>query len=310
MKIKIVITIFSLLFFLLISELYFAAYVYKEQKRLDERDPKEIKFAYHKPFISDLNSIFWDNTKFRYYDKNSDKTIMILGCSYAYGEGLKNKENLSALLSEALKYNVINAGFGGHGIQSAYKFLKDFWLEKEKKNNVDIFIYVYMKDHLRRIYKRNNWFSGEIYPHFEYRDSHLVEIKPIFPYIYASFLFFNLNNRIIHKKLYEELKTYKDFNIIISELQNTIKKINPNSKTIILVVPVKYTHEFIADNSMFPSNELTFLEELGIKVINAEELTNENLRDEKWYIEDKSHPSSQYRQLIVPKLSEIIKSMK
>lgn len=59
---------------------------------------------------------------------------------------------------------------------------------------------------------------------------------------------------------------------------------------------------------MFPEYEQKKLNEMGIQIINAEQLTNENLRDEKWYIEDKCHPSFQYWSLILPKFSKIIKN--
>ena len=266
-----------------------------------------MKLGYRKLKKSDFINNFWSDISYRYYDKHSNKTIMVLGCSYAEGAGLNRNEKLSYLLSEKLNYNVINAGFGGHGIQSAYKLLKDSSLFN--KYNIDYFVYVYISDHLRRLYERDNLLSYEIYPHYEIKNGQLVE-ENLPDFIFSSYTVNNISNWLMREKQKEEQKNYKLFNVVLSELEKTTKQINPNSKFIILVVPQKYSSEKFALDSMFPPEELSKIEKMNINVINAEDLTNENIREEKWYIEDKCHPSASYWKLIAPKFSKMIKDDK
>lgn len=307
MKIKpIVISIISFIIVVCILESYYAYNIFS-RICYDNAKNKDFKgsFSYKKPFMSDFHDVVFLND--RYYNKNSEKTIMVLGCSYAEGAGLLREKNFSAFLSDSLNYNVLNAGFGGHGIQSAYKFIKDDYKKEYKNYNINAFIYIYMKDHLRRIYERNSAYTGEIYPYYKLRNNKLIEIKPNFPYLYSSYFVENIFSKIEAEKYEIERQDYKMFNVLISELNKTTKDFYPNSKFIILVVPKKYTASEFAIDSMFPDWELKNLQNMGISVINAETLTNENLRDEKWYIEDKCHPSSEYWQLIMPQLSAIIK---
>lgn len=310
-KLKIImIIVTSLVLCFIIAEAYYAAAFFNKLNLINQNHPDvNIKFEYHKSYPSKFIKQFWEKINIRYYDKQSNKTIMVLGCSYAGGANLEKNQNFEALLSNSLNYNVINAGFFGHGLQSAYKFLSDRENEKQIKSkyNVDLFIYIYMKDHLRRLYDKNSFYTGEIYPQYKIKKEKLVEIKPYFPSIYSLYSVNNFNNKISYENIIKEEKTYKMFNALIYELQKTTKELYPNSKFMILVVPVKYSYKESGQDSMFPDDELKKIEAMGIEVVNAENLTSENLRDEKWYIEDKCHPSSNYWKLIVPKLAHIIK---
>lgn len=226
MKKVVLVIIISIISFFIFLELYYACTICYESKKNSIKDPHfTIKIRYHKPYASNFINIFWDEIKSRYYDKKSDKTIMLLGCSYAEGAGLSLEQNPAAMLSNLTNFNVINAAFGGHGIQSSYKFLSDYKERKSQNCNIDYFVYVYMEDHLRRFYERYNWLNGEIYPNYKLdKNNKFVEVKPIFSFIYSSFVIQNINNEIMYKNMKKKNTIIKHLTFLYLNFKNCRRK--------------------------------------------------------------------------------------
>ena len=78
-----------------------------------------------------------------------------------------------------------------------------------------------------------------------------------------------------------------------------IKELYPNARLIILVVPTKFSSSKRGISSVFFYREKKFLEKENIIVIDAQSLTNKDLMDEKYYLEDKEHPNSEYWNSII-----------
>ena len=47
---------------------------------------------------------------------------------------------------------------------------------------------------------------------------------------------------------------------------------------------------------------------MGINIINAELLTDKDIKNEKYYLSDKCHPNAEYWRLIVPALANKLKN--
>ena len=114
-----------------------------------------------------LNKVRNDYNKTKFYDKefrpfpNNEEdlpSILVFGCSYAYGTNLKDNETISAKLSEATGLPVYNLGIQGGGIREILHMLQNDKLYKYlgenhfNKNKVKYVIYLYQGDHQKRIF--------------------------------------------------------------------------------------------------------------------------------------------------------------
>ncbi|MGN0005244.1 MAG: hypothetical protein ACI37Z_04670 [Candidatus Gastranaerophilaceae bacterium] len=98
--------------------------------------------------------------------KNSDN-IFIFGCSYAYGGPLEADEIFSAYLAEDTKYSVYNFAYGGWGIQHFLALLENYDFSSIKSPKY--VIYVYMSDHVRRMYSKYSDFLNTYYFRYLYK---------------------------------------------------------------------------------------------------------------------------------------------
>lgn len=73
---------------------------------------EEIKFA----FLNFYPHNNWKMNNAKFYDaKNKKNSILVLGCSIAYGYALDDKQTISAKLNKALNMPVYNFGAPGGG---------------------------------------------------------------------------------------------------------------------------------------------------------------------------------------------------
>ena len=98
------------------------------------------------------------------YD-SSKKSIITLGCSFTYGEGIEPNETLAYKLQQATNRKVYNRGVNGWGPQfvlkdiQTSKFFNEFMPETHDDKIVEpeYVIYTFIPDHVRRIY--SDYFS-------------------------------------------------------------------------------------------------------------------------------------------------------
>lgn len=100
-----------------------------------------------------------------------------------------------------------------------------------------------------------------------------------------------------------------------SELIKNISNINPGSKIIFTVSPVKYLKDGVIENNISKSVLLLAVHELVSQHKNcfyfpAYELVNDDLRDYRFYKEDLAHPNEQAIQYVWQKFSETFFSEK
>jgi len=110
-------------------------------------------------FCSEDRVIFGENY--------TNKPVIILGCSYAFGFGLKKEKSFPFLLSEKTKRPVINFAECGYGAAASMSKLINFYSaasEKYKKmiNDAEYIVYLYMYDHSARYISL--WHFLDFYP--------------------------------------------------------------------------------------------------------------------------------------------------
>ena len=224
------------------------------------------------------------------------KPILIMGCSYAYGWGLDEKDTLGYKLSQIMKRPVYNRAYGWYwGLQTMlYQARrKDFYEEVPEPEYI---IYVFIDDHINRICRSDahNLFP---YPHLRYikRNGQIVREK--FPQRYNLYIF----RKYTLKRHYGLLKT-QGCNLAVDIFKETKKEFDKhwsNYKFIILVYQDHMMNKDLEENIKF--NEL---EKDGFIVIKSSELTGRIMNRPEDIHDDKIHPSKNAWSIIAPKLAE------
>ena len=226
-----------------------------------------------------------------YKDKPS---IVLFGCSYAYGQNLKNEETLSYQLSQYLKRTVYNLALCGGGLQDILHIIRNkkiLNLFDIDTNNVQYVIYLYMFDHQRRLYV--NVHAGE--PEFKIINGNFIEQKTN-RFLLNSYITFQFKenefNRSDKNKNWDLLCEY--IKAINKEIHEKFKNGNEETKFIILVYIPPHGNE---DWSMLENEE-------NLQVIKVADLVSFAPFGKEYVTFDTLHPSALAWKLVVPKLAE------
>ncbi len=200
--------------------------------------------------------------------KNSKKpAITIFGCSLGYA----GDENLFASdLSKLTKRTVYNYSIPGTGPQMMY-----YAIEKGKINDdSDTYIYVYISDHeLRSCKFRCTHFLDFVLPKYNLKNDNSLKIE--YPNLFQKMSFIYRAWEFVFPIYYKNGKYSADvfYNLVMQSFQK-LKEKNKNIRFIIL------------NYSEIPTENFPFLEEfnnVGIEVVSANDLTSQNMLQEKYY---------------------------
>lgn len=215
------------------------------------------------------------------------KPVLLLGCSYAYGQFLDEKDTLGYKISEKAKRPVYNWGYPAWGIQHAYYIVRN--MPKISPDPEYVF-YIFMNDHLRRMYI--NCFREDYAENLQYRviDGVLVKKDNRRNIFDNSHFLVNLKNFVLY--FYKRTKNSQNlFKTYVHSLNDEIKEIYPNSKFVVLV--------FDKNNKKWklPYKIMDELKQEGIDVFYLNDITNIDFsKDEYKLSEDKDyfrHPNAQ-----------------
>lgn len=231
------------------------------------------------------------------YNKNFDKeNIILMGCSFAYGDGLDEKENFGAVLSEQTKRNVINIGIRCASPRETLYILRDPQKREQMFhgiNRAEYVIYTYFPPQKERLYADICEFDKT--PHFiainKYRQLQYIEVPKVFS---QSFIVKYLSLFVYHKILAPMKKDSKLMTLYLNEINNEVKvyfKNNADNPSQFVIL--QYEDDEDIDREK--------LEKDGIKIINANSLTGKNLKMKEYRLED-WHPNAKAWEIIVPKL--------
>lgn len=285
---KVIITVISFILLLIIFDvIVFHIDNYNFNKRIAKIDNglQNIKKSYRLGTSSQKYSLILDDfdinhilqTSFRapiLKGKNSDN-IFIFGCSFAYGSPLEADENFSAYLAEDTKYSVYNYAYGGWGIQHFLALLENYDFSSIKSPKY--VIYIYMSDHIRRMYSKYYEFFNTCYFRYLYKNNKLYVDKLNLPTLY---IYRKLNMQYIKYLSNSEKYKTKNFFLFskyIEKINTLIQQKFPGSKFIILVYDDQMNYDW------------SQIEKMGISVIKKEEFLPAN---EKERLPD-GHPTSE-----------------
>ena len=169
---------------------------------------------------------------YKYEGKENIKNppIMLIGCSYAYGHGLRYKKTFAAKLSKIMKrdiYNFAHIGQGPTDILLSLDYSKHL---SEIKTEPEYVIYLYMYHHPDRIK-----FNFENVLYLQENNILLSKEKSILKktYIYKNFQKQKLEKKTIKSK--DEKWKYEYIKDSILKMHEKIQKRFPKAKFIVLV---------------------------------------------------------------------------
>lgn len=246
--------------------------------------------------------------------KTDKKPVLLLGCSYTYGELLPEDDNLSAKLEKITGRHYYNGGVVGYGPLSSLYFLK-----KEEQNKLlnkapELIIYTYMFNHINRV------FYWELY-NFMRKLGFIPNQK--YSLLYKSHVYKWLQNVKADEYFYDDVNSEKKYNLLINifkEMKKESEKLYPGSKFAVLIYSdINYD---LCEGLMGENNgnaedvERQFkimeserfkkdLENLGIIVVTTEELIGRKMDKPSDRIKNDPnhpHPSSKAWDEIIPKL--------
>lgn len=223
--------------------------------------------------------------------------IILAGCSFAYGMGLKENETLGYKLAEITKRPVYNIAMQGKGLQHNLYMLQNKLYDKSI-NNPEYFIYVIMSDQIRRLYSPVCLHDFIGYPEYIFdKNNNLIlknNIYPIYKQFYVYYFFKNLYYSYIGYKNYSEHSKW--VNAYFKEMKKEINKEFPNTKFVIL---------FYGDYKKYYGLDLTELEKENIIMLHTQDLSPVNIYDREYrQSETDYHPNEKIWDILTPLLAK------
>ena len=232
---------------------------------------------------------------------NTKPSVIVMGCSFAFGVDLKDFETLPDKIQKFTGRKTLNFAFPAHSIQHVlYKIQKFDEFEYEVKN-ADYVIYVFISDHLRRMYlnyfdkyaqakylkyrKRKNTFE-----HDNFSVTLLDYFKTTTIARRSNDFFYTL------KSDNEKFELFKQY---IKECKKSLYEKNPNCKFVLIVYNSTESSKRMGITP-FHTNRWKEIEDEGIIVINFDTSKYDFLNDDEYIASDELHPSEKAWDRLVP----------
>lgn len=234
--------------------------------------------------------------------------IIIFGCSFAHGHYLNYKQTFSYKLAHILKRPVYNRAVPGKGLSKMYFQSENeaFYRDVPKSNLV---IYVMLDDHYRRI-KSNYLFIQNPYMDITYKkvaDKLVINDykNPVTCFLQSTYIAKYINGKLINYYINNPDNAEKLTDETVLYFVKTRENLETrwNSKVDFVVV---YYENDIKYSDLLSQK----LESHGIKVINKNELTDEDLSDDKYFSQVTMHPTEAAWDLLTPLIAEKLKEYK
>ena len=319
--IKILISIIiSILLFFIIDYIFYKYMLYNQTYFLNSNKDKigiqneQIKLSNYFIKLNSFKEIYdIEKSQFRpvMNENSNENSIIIFGCSYAYGYIFENEKTLSYIMSKYSKRPIYNRSMNGWGIQHMLYQLKE---DKNMYNEITkpkYVFYVLMNDssHFLRLFHSSfpDIFDSQFYLTYKSYKGDLKEKKPLFN-IYIDFMLTkHLYNSFIRNKIDydfyinpDENEKLFDFFVLHFKVANNLIKKNWGNETKFIILTFENTQKQYWENK---------LKKLEIDVIDiAEIIEDNNLTDfKKGYFEPEiyGHPNEKLWEKLVPKLKKI-----
>ena len=247
----------------------------------------------------------------KYFFKSKEETetyknppILLFGCSFAAGSV---EEHFGTQISQKTKRITYNFGSSGLGIANMYNQISqpDFFEIIEKTGTPEFAFYIYISDHIYRLYSDKYGIMNKVYINDDIQppDLKTTLIRQATRFTTTRELF--LSN--LYKTKLNEKHNNENFDLLIKYFKKSRNKLlqkYPNIKFVILKYPTKdigYTEH----NKLFNSEKWKELENDNFIVIDLKKYVNVDLTDENYIFSD-YHPNKAAWDVITDKLANDI----
>ena len=280
------------------------------------------KFSYRTILPKELKSIknFFDGKdSIEYSGRLPDGTeyknkpgIVVFGCSFAFGYGLKYNQTFSYKLAHLMKRPVYNRAYPSWGPQHMYyQTLTDSFYEQTK--NADTYIFIMISDHARRTQLEHFFISeDQAYLHYNLRKNKFIMnnynsklsnffralyIRKLFKYYKAQEHYYK-NNKKETERVTEYVYEY------LLQSRNNIE--NRLGKKINFIV-IYFENN---DNYVIPGKDIItrILKENGFIVFSIKDLTNKKIDTDEYNLEN-GHPNEKTWDLLTPLIAKKIETI-
>ena len=225
------------------------------------------------------------------------RPILLYGCSYTYGYGLKDNEHFGYVLSQYTKRPVYNFSLFAKGIQHALYIMQNYpKIEPEP----EYIIYTYCNFHIRRLYMEVCFLNPFNFLSYEYQNGQFLPKEDKIKYLRNTMLFQSIMFKIVFPLIKEEDK-YNLFKTYLKEMKKEIDKKYPNAKFVIVWYD-RSDRQYID----LSNDRIKEIKDLGIDIIDLDEFFGNKLYQKEYQLPD-WHPNTKAWELVVPKIAEIEK---
>lgn len=241
------------------------------------------------------------------YDKDK-KSIIVSGCSFAYGTSIPYNQNFSYKLQQQTGRKVYNRGKPGYGPHLNLKDIQtSSFYNKDKITEPEYYIYVFISDHIRRLYI--DYFgqdAKEIYRQYKIKNHKLIpegDKITLADYIKITHFVKWLNNSIA--ELVPDDKKFDRLKLYMYATREELLKRYPDIKMVILVYHPELCVGYNNIDKPFRTDRWKELEDDGFIIIRLDTPEFDYLKETEYLSEsDKEHPSGKAWDKIVPVVIE------
>lgn len=296
-----IVNIFILLFFIEFFAYNLLVNKYKgfiEQNKQFE-DIFSPKFRYSKVTINshDYRQYYFRPVEYR---NKSKSPILLFGCSFVEGFGLRDNQIFSYKLADYTDRTVFNFGQCGTGIQFFYSLLSDDSFINFLPKNTEYVIYTFIPDHLPRLYRYRPFvFEPKYINRYLIKNNKLTEDKLHFLFLHSTFTSAVIEEYVSNERFKNKEKTDELFLKLFVESDKIIKRKLPKAKFVILC--------YSNTSWDFPiKSELELLRKTipDVTIIDLNDYFPELYNNSEYCISDGFHPNEKAWDLIVPFISE------
>lgn len=245
---------------------------------------------------------YYDLSRYRKYlhrepiiKNNKKRPIILFGCSFTYGNFLKDNETFGYLLSEYYDRTVYNFGVPSASPREMLYMLSN----SEKylpKIDAEYVFFVYILDHVKRLLFDTWPLENYSRPGYKVRDKNIIfYTQPKFS-IKRLIAYRTISQMIAEKRIANgDISAYNLLNLFFIQSYKKIKQQYPNSRFVILVYD---------ENGLENWNQLI---DNDINIIKLWDIVDVDYYTQDYQIKDDSHPNKKFWELVVPALSKKLK---
>lgn len=246
-------------------------------------------------------------------DEEPKSSIILFGCSFVEGSFLEYNETFGYKLSKKLHRTVYNRGFSGFGIPQMLWQARYNNFYKKIDTEPQYVIYVYIFDHLRRIYE-SKYGHINVYLGYELKTNkngtHLIEKNPLLLQLNRFYITRYTMQNFIFPKYLSKKNDDKNFDLIklhFIETRKELQKKYPNIKFIIIKHPFgqKYSSpkDLYSLDYSYTTPRWKELEDEGFIVYDLKDRMNVDITDDEYTFPD-GHPNSKAWDIIIDKMTK------